>query len=131
MDHVFRVRSVQALADLLHYIYGVLWRESATCIEQRFKVRAVDEFHGDEAEPIRHAEIENPDYVTMRDLPRQECFLLQPPQGRWIRCEIRPDGLERNGALKFDIKGFSRRCPCRLAPTGGQPDIVRRLRRRG
>src|SRR6185312_9393030 len=76
MDYVFRMRGLEPLADLLDYRYSVFRWELAAGVQQRSKVCAIDEFHGDEAQAVRHTEIKYPNDIAMRNRPCEMSVLL-------------------------------------------------------
>ena len=71
---------IQGQADLADDSDLLLVRERVPISHERVEVAALHELHGDEVHAVGLAQVENPDYVFVSDLARENEFLLEPGQ---------------------------------------------------
>ena len=106
MHHAFGVRGFQRIANLIHDANDFFVRKLALMGHQGLQILPLDELHGDELDAVRFAKIENANHVFVRDLPRQNQFLLEAMQRLRLRGEFRPNYFQRHEPLELAILGF-------------------------
>ena len=110
MDDAGLVRGLQACGDLR-------WRAPSLVVTGRRSSRRTvarsdpfDVRHRDVLDAVDLAEVVNADDVLVRDLPRQEQFLLEAPldvlRGGRIPSHFRPDDLEGDRDLELLVTGL-------------------------
>jgi hypothetical protein len=66
-------------------------------------------------EPVAHPEIENPNDIAVRDLARQQQFLLESAQNIRVAGQFRPDDFESHRAVELPIERFEDRAHAAFA----------------
>src|SRR5207302_11234282 len=82
------MRGVESPADLLHDTHSFDRGKFSPFPQQRFQIAALDIFHGEKLHPIGLAKVVDPDHVLVRNLPRQDQFLLDVLENRWGVSEL-------------------------------------------
>src|ERR1700687_4092728 len=103
MNDAFGMSAIERAANLLDDDTGVLGRELSLASQYGAQILAVDEFHADETNAIRLTQIENADHVLVRDVARENQFLLEAGQNGRIRSQFGADDLERDQAVEFAV----------------------------
>ncbi len=103
MDDAFAMRHFQRRDHLPQDLDGFLWRVLPALLEQVRKILPFDELHGDEPEPIGDAEIENADYIPMRDLAGENQLLLESRENTWMAREFAADHFQSDQAVQLAV----------------------------
>ena len=109
MDHMFAVRGFQGAADLEHDFRCFAGRKFASFLKEVAKVVSLHEIHGDELDSVGLAEVENTNDILVRDLARENQFLLEAPQDFRIAGELGTDQFESDKTVEFLVSRFIHR----------------------
>ena len=109
MNHAFGMRGVESPADLLHDTHSFDRGKFSPFPQQRFQIAALDIFHGEKLHPIGLAKVVDPDHVLVRNLPRQDQFLLEALENRWGVREFRTNDFQSDQAIEFAVLGLVNR----------------------
>ena len=112
IDGMCRVERKTCLADG----FDCFFRSELAALEQQTpQVRALDELHGDELDPIGVGQIVNTDYVLVGHLMGQQKFLLEAGDNGGVRGQIPANHFQRNEAIQFAVLGFVHRAHAAFA----------------
>src|SRR5215469_15535530 len=101
MNHVLAVGGFQGATDLQHDARRLVRRKLALLLKQSAEVAALHEIHGDELDSVGLAQVKDSNDVFVRDLARENQFLLEPPHHFRIAGKIRTNQLEGHRAVEL------------------------------
>src|SRR5437016_848397 len=119
------MRGVESPADLLHDTHSFDRGKFSPFPQQRFQIAALDIFHGEKLHPIGLAKVVDPDHVLVRNLPRQDQFLLEALENRRGVREFRTNDFQSDQAIEFAVLGLVNRSHATFAQQ--MKDLVCRL----
>src|SRR5947209_16896356 len=94
---------LQPLKYLQHDAGRLRGLQLASLREHAGELPALDKLHADELQAIGNAEIVNAHHVAMSDLTCEDQFLFEPAQYLRIIGELRPDDLNSDDSIDFEI----------------------------
>jgi hypothetical protein len=105
MDHPDAVSGVEGLADLSHDLDGFFGRKFLLFAHDGPKIAAIHELHGDELDAAGVAQIIDANDVPVRDLTREQQFLLEAGEYYRIGGQFRLNQFQSYRTVKFPISG--------------------------
>src|SRR5437867_8472567 len=103
VHHAFSMGGIQRVADLPDNPDNLRSRHFAALDNGAFQIAAINVFHGDELHAVGLANIENPNDISVRHLPRKDQLLLETLENRRSIHQLGLNDLDRDKTVQFAV----------------------------